>query len=88
MSYFVTPVARVRLCSPKPPFAVGVYDKRSTLKQVGVAFLTGKTLEGEAVWCLEVHGVSVPGRFVIKDGRFEPSHVTPLATDRVSSPAS
>jgi hypothetical protein len=43
---------------------------------IGIASEVGRTDEGVAIWRLDVHGVEVPGRWIIVDREFRPAATT------------
>jgi hypothetical protein len=52
------------------PFAIGILESPDNNMPIGMASQYGRTEIGLAVWKLRVHGVDVPGRFIIVDGAF------------------
>jgi hypothetical protein len=66
-------------CGPKSgpirdrdfPFAIGVRAEGEPMP-IGIAFGTGRTNDGLAIWRLTVHGVEVPGQWIVVDREFRP----------------
>ena len=56
---------------------VGVLEALDKPMPIGIASQVGQTEGGLAVWCLNVDGADVPGRWVIIDGRFVPVECAP-----------
>jgi hypothetical protein len=54
------------------PFTIGVLGAPDNFMAIGRASEVGRDAEGSALWSLIVHGVRVPGRWVIIDRRFVP----------------
>ena len=52
------------------PGVIGVFEEPGSHPFVGVAFEVGATVEGIAIWVLEVRGIEISGHFVIVDGAF------------------
>jgi hypothetical protein len=78
MEYFFADASiQGRLRSGEYPFAVGVLEAPKNSVPRGIAFEVGRTADGLAKWKLKVHGIDVPGRFIIDNGRFVPIEDVP-----------
>jgi hypothetical protein len=55
------------------PFSIGVLEAPDNFMPVGMNSEVGWTEGGLAVWRLTVHGVEVPGRWVLVDREFRPA---------------
>ena len=52
------------------PGSIGVLESLENGMPIGMASEAGRNDAGLAMWTLRVHGVNVPGRWVIVDRRF------------------
>jgi hypothetical protein len=55
------------------PFAIRVLESPTNNMPIGMASQCGRTEIGFTAWKLRVHGVDVPGQWVIVDGAFVPA---------------
>jgi hypothetical protein len=55
------------------PFSIGVLEARDKPMPIGMAPEVNRTEDGLALWKPTVHGVEVPGRWVIVDREFKPT---------------
>src|SRR5262249_35715235 len=70
--YFAHITAAGPVRSDQVPFAIGRHDAPHNFMPIGMAWGTGRAEEGLERWKLGVHGVEVPGRWVIVDREFRP----------------
>jgi hypothetical protein len=77
MNYFTTASKKGRVRYGQISHTIGVGESDGFPVPVGQANQIGKTAEGLAVWRLTVHGVDLPGTFVIVDGAFVPAEGKP-----------
>jgi hypothetical protein len=53
------------------PFAIGVLAEGEPML-IGIVFGTRRTNDGLAIWRLTIHGVVVPGQWIVVDREFQP----------------
>jgi hypothetical protein len=50
--------------------AIGILDSPDNNMAIGMAFHSGRSTDGLALWRLKVRGADLPGRWVVIDGQF------------------
>jgi hypothetical protein len=68
--YFASITTPGRVRYSQYPFTIGVLGSPDNFMPIGQASGAGYDADGAALWGLIVHGVKIPGRWVIVDRRF------------------
>jgi hypothetical protein len=70
MHYFTSAIKSGRVRAGQPPEMIPVLDALGSDVQIGFALEVNETEHGDALFMLRVHGVNLPGRWTVTNGRF------------------
>jgi hypothetical protein len=70
MTYFTNACTAGWVRYQQVPGVIGVLEEPGSHPFIGIAFEVRTTVEGIAIWALEVRGIEIPDRFAIVDGAF------------------